>query len=149
MRISTSRAASLTFMFCVVLATGNIAVANPEVAQVKEQSGFRFELMNCMLAGKDVKCNVRVTSQKRDQNLQVTLASNIYDDAGNVYTASKVQIANQESTRQYLTRLLVAGIPTPVALHFLNVSTDARAIALFDLKCAGFNVQFRDIPIGQ
>jgi hypothetical protein len=111
--------------------------------------GFRLALNGCELAGKKISCALVLTSadQDRELNLNVAAATRIFDDSGNEYATGRIEIANKSAMRGYLKSLFVAGVPTRVRVHFDNVSTQARAISLFELDCYAFKVQFRDIPL--
>lgn len=123
-----------------------------------EAKGFIFRLEECKMSGTSVSCKILITNNENDRNLSIYTksysgSSRIFDDSGNEYTATQVQIGNQFGSAA--TAMLVSGIPIKAQLNFEKVLQQASTLTLLEINCYhtdlsalnSFGVQFRDIPI--
>ena len=79
----------------------------------------------------------------------------IFDEFGNEYFASSIQMGNYVTVKGdpcFLENTLIAGIPMKIIISFDNFSPQAKNINLLEIKCYTnppkfFSAQLRDIPI--
>jgi len=125
---------------------------------VENNSGFEFKLLDSKKENRTVTCDFQVTNTTEDDLvLDIYMGrTKIFDNTGNEYIASQVKIANKESklyepgktwSGAKLTSQLIPGIPTPVQIIFQGVSSTTNSISLLELKCAKFNLKYRNIPL--
>ncbi|WP_455209552.1 hypothetical protein [Kaarinaea lacus] len=140
----------LVFYFFIPLS----CVYAGEALQTQNVNKVSFELMECQLSGKSVRCIAFATSGDRDRGLKLAGYGNskMYDDAGNEYQPTTLHIANKDGPNSHgIGGLLISGVRTKLQLVFDNVSTDARSVSRLDFKGKVDNkpllVTFRNIPI--
>jgi len=140
---------------------GEKGVATPKEAttiqEVNVQS-FNFKLVDWQKKGDGIVFELLITSE---QDSELTLYSGahsynqktrFFDDFGNEYFASKVQLGNIVIT-SYGHNRLVTGVPMKVIVSFDSFSSQAKIITLLEIYCTvnnkRFTAQIRDIPISR
>ncbi|GAK55591.1 hypothetical protein U27_02425 [Candidatus Vecturithrix granuli] len=132
--------------------TGTTPKLDPTQAQQSvETKGFKFDLQECKRSGSSVICYFLITSKDQDKTLYVSgpnYNTRIFDDIGNEYRAIEAQLGNNiDPYNAY--NSLVAGIPTKASVKFEGISPQASFIALLDLNCIDFAVQYRNVPFSK
>jgi TolB-like protein len=126
--------------------------AGEKRAEAVKAKGFAFELQGCELSGATVECVVIVQNQLADRVLTMSGRSRLFDDLGNEYSPSRLQIANETWDRfwQVIQKSVLQEVPTPLILTFEGVSASAGRVALLSLALRAedidFSAQFRDFP---
>jgi len=115
-------------------------------------AGFNFKLIDWYRKGEGIVFELLVTSEE-DSDLQLYAVqggskTRIFDDFGNEYFASKVQLGNSTSTG-LVNNNLVAGVPMKLFISFDKFTNQANTIPVFEISIYGYKVQLRDIPITQ
>ena len=102
-------------------------------------------------------CSLLVTNRRDDRELHLNAAcdvcydmnTRIFDDSGNEYKWSDLQIGNKRGDR-HVKGLLVSGVPTKMVISFNRVPASLNKVSLLDLGChskGDFRVQSRNIPL--
>jgi len=120
--------------------------------QTVEAGGFKFQLINCKLSSKTIKCSFVITNLGKYKVLIIAGNSNstLFDYEGNEYGAGKVQIANSQRDNGWLEKRLISGIPTRSSISFGGIPSKIKGIALLELKYTnGSRVQFRNVPLSR
>lgn len=118
---------------------------------------FTFEIKQCTLFGKRLTCEILITNNDRDKDLQIYYASNTnsskaIDDSGNEYEPNKIQFGSKEGGSY--TRL-VTGIPVKLILIFDDLPQSTNSLRLLQIS-ANFekkdyfenpSAQFRNVPV--
>lgn len=116
---------------------------------------YTFELRGCFKSGNDVSCNLSVTSQKQDKTLTLYGGTRLFDNLGNEYLSSSLQIANSHGRMRHysnsISKQLISDVPTKVTIKFSNVSNDAQSVPKFSIKAKSqsnsFNVVYRKFAL--
>jgi TolB-like protein len=126
------------------------------IQEVNIQS-FNFKLNSWQKKGEGIIFDLTVTSEQ-DSGIRLFCGINysektrLFDDFGNEYFASKVQLGNIASSG-YVDNDLVAGVPMRVYVVFDNISPNAKNITLLEIRCfannKNFSAQLRNIPISK
>lgn len=119
-----------------------------------EDTNFSFQLPNCERIRDELVCGVKVTNlTDSPQPIYLTLKdARVVDLSGNVYSLSKIQMGEEEST-VYLSTTLTPGIPTKINYYF-TVPPEVNQLAAIEFQYqANGNgpkrkVGIRDISIG-
>lgn len=119
---------------------------SPNAILIHEAEGFAFYLQKCIKSGTTVKMAYLVESKNNDKQLTVRRETRLFDNFGNEYNLSKVELGNKTSDNN-IDQLLIADIPTKLVFTFDNVADNATMIPMFELNCYKFNIQMRDIAI--
>jgi TolB-like protein len=121
---------------------------------------FNFKLIDWQKKGEGIIFDLTVTSEQDSalllfcgsgymQNQKIT---RFFDDFGNEYFPSKVQLGNFASS-SYVDNTLVAGVPMRVIVSFDNIIPQTKIITLLEISCEVnnkyFSAQFRNIPISK
>ncbi len=117
-----------------------------------------FQLNNCRIEDRKVICDLTVFNQsENDKNLIIWLLHTVfYDQVGNDYHVTRVQLANTETKPNMtgswgggsrLEKKIISGIPTPLHIEFGTVSSQVEFISLLEINCGDFVVEFRDIDL--
>lgn len=145
---------SLLLLFFLLTFVPLYTVVAADAAQEQKVANVSFELMDCQLSGKTIRCVAYATSGDKDRGLVLALrGSKMYDDSGNEYQPKSAHIANKETTKSNIpvNSLLISGVRTKLQLAFSNVSTNARAVSRLDfygkLEGKPMMVTFRNVPI--
>jgi len=139
---------------------GERGIAPPKdattIQEVNIQS-FNFKLVDWQKKGEGIYFEILITS---DQDSKLRLYGGSYpgektrffDDFGNEYFSSKVQLGNLASSRD-VDNTLIAEVPIKVIASFDDISPNTKNITLLEIKCQAnnkyFSAQFRNIPISQ
>jgi len=130
------------------------------IQEVNAQS-FNFKLIDWQKKGGGINFDLIITSDQ-DSGLGMYLYSaycwgrnlkgrtRIFDDLGNEYFASKIQLGNIQNNK-CVKNTLVTGVPMRAIIFFDNFSSQTKNIPLLEVRCYAtqkdFSVQFRNIPI--
>jgi TolB-like protein len=127
------------------------AKAQPRV----EVNNILFEVQACDVSVTTLTCSLWVTNNGDDDKIFLrSYALSIFDDLGNEYKISRIQLANKEG-RQELDHLLVSGVPAKLILRVEGFSEEARMVSLIKI---GFYIsrgsgivyaQLRNIPLSR
>ena len=120
--------------------------------------GFNFKLIDWQKKGDGIIFDLIITSEQ-DSDLRLFSGSphyrektRLFDDFGNEYFASKVQLGNIDIT-SYGDNRLVAGVPMRAIISFDNFSSQAKIITLLEIYGKANDkdciAQIRDIPISK
>jgi len=76
----------------------------------------------------------------------------IFDEFGNEYFASNIQLGNYVIDKKYnVQNTLIARVPMKVIVSFDNFSSQAKIVTLLEIRCYAndkfFSIQFKNIPI--
>lgn len=129
--------------------------------QKVEANNFTFELQECKMSGTNITCKLLITNNDQDRELTVNPhrfigghwrnLSRIFDDSGNIYEATQVQIGNQRGRKAKL--MLISDVPTRLILNFEEVSPQARRISLLEPGCEykhkELKAELRNIPLSK
>ena len=118
---------------------------------------FNFKLIDWQKKGEGIIFELIITSEQ-DSWLRIYCGSGysektrFFDDFGNEYFSSKVQLGNVASSDR-VDNTLVAGVPMRVIVSFDNISPNAKNITLLEISCQAnnkyFSAQIRNIPISK
>jgi len=133
-------------------------VSTKEAKSIQEINiqNFNFKLIDWQKKGEGIIFELLITSEE-DSGLRLygryyDKITRVFDDFGNEYFASKVQLGNFTDTG-YIDNKLVTGVPMKVIVSFDNFSSQAKIITLLEIYCIDdnkhFTAQIRDIPIVQ
>jgi len=123
--------------------------------QTVRTRNYMFELEACIKGGNDVICNLSVTSQKQDKKLALYAGTRLFDNLGNEYGPSSIQVANSQRRMNVypysISKQLITDVPTKVTITFSNVSNDALSVPKFSIKAKSqsddFNVVYRNFAL--
>jgi hypothetical protein len=114
---------------------------------------FTFELNDCQLFGTRITCDLLVTNNDEDRELEIRGSyyaggkTRLIDQRGNEYDVSKVQLGSYDR-KQGASANLVTGVPFKLTLVFDDMPQDMTTISLLDISVEGTgSVQFRNIPL--
>ncbi len=133
-------------------------ISTKEVKTIQEVNvqSFNFKLINWQKKGEGIYFEILITS---DQDSRLSLYPNhnldyrtrVFDNFGNEYFASKIQLGNIYSTKYRFENKLVAGVPMKAVISFDDISPQTKIISLLEISCQAnnksFSAQFRNIPI--
>lgn len=131
-------------------------VPKPVISKPKpkvEYQLYTFELTDCQLFGTRITCELLVTNNDKDRDLEIRGSyfaggkTRLIDQHGNEYGVSKVQLGGDER-KEKASANLVTGVPFKLALVFDDMPQDMTTISLLDISVEGTgSVQFRNIPL--
>ncbi len=129
----------------------------PPPIMKKEEMGFTFELKRCKMSSRNITCELLITNNDEDRELQLTwwysANSKMVDNLGSEYWGGQRRLGSQVSDNQAVSTKLFSGAPTRAEITFNEVAPEAKEIVVFELLCEtieprkGFTVQFRNIQI--
>lgn len=126
-----------------------ISKPNPKV----EYQLYTFELIDCQLFGTRITCNLLVTNNDQDRELEIRGSyyaggkTRLIDQRGNEYDVAKVQLGSH-NRKEGASANLVTGVPFKLSLVFDGMPQDMTTISLLDISVEGTgSVQFRNIPL--
>ena len=126
------------------------------IQEVNVQS-FNFKLISWQKKGEGIHFDLIITSDQ-DSWLYLYIAyfdekTRVFDDFGNEYFASKIQLGNLYEESSGVKNKLVAGVPMRSIIFFDNFSSQTKNIPLLEIRCNANNkvffAQFRNIPISK
>ena len=129
----------------------------PEALSSASSEGFTFEVKSCsMLADNKIRIELLITNQT-DHERELYFyreRSAMFDNFGNEYQPVSRELANKRETSGVINHLMIAGLPTHMALEFERVKAEATSIPLLNLyfwdrKAGYFTVGVRNITIGR
>lgn len=129
----------------------------PVISKPKPKADFQlftFELTDCQLFGTRVTCDLLVTNNDKDRELNIRGSyyqgdkTRLIDVRGNEFGVSKVQLGSYDR-KQGAFANLVTGVPFKLTLVFDEMPKDMTTISLLDISVEApeGSVQFRDIPL--
>lgn len=130
-------------------------IINGEEYAEQKINGFTFRLKECKNSGNILGCSVYITSINQDREISMSTHSDhrnvvLYDDIGNEYTASKINIGGQFDNNQ-ITKRLTAGVPVLASFEFKGIDQNASMAILIEIrlftKNSWFVMEIRNIPI--
>lgn len=134
----------------------SMPVPKPVISKPKpkvEYQLYTFELTDCRLFGTRITCELLVTNNDKDRELDIRGSyyaggkTRLIDQRGNEYGVSKVQLGGDER-KENARANLVTGVPFKLVLVFDNMPQDMTTISLLDISVEGTgSVQFRNIPL--
>jgi len=128
------------------------AKAQPRV----EVNNILFEVQACDVSVTTLTCSLWVTNTYGDdQTILISIdKSSIFDDFGNEYKISRIQLANKESGYD-ISHLLVSGVPTKLILRVERFSEEAKMVSLIKIRLWASSkgdytyAQLRNIPLSR
>lgn len=117
--------------------------------------GYSFEVKSCkMLPDNKVRIEMTVTNQTdRERELYFYRdRTAMFDNFGNEYQPVSRELANKREASGIINHLMIAGLPTRLAMEFDRVKAEATAapllnLYLWDRQAGYFTVSIRNIPI--
>jgi hypothetical protein len=119
--------------------------------QVCENNKFLFELYHCTLAGNTVTCAFKAKNNDKDKGLQFLDETRMYDDFGEEYKATQVQVGPKKSNG-FSERTYITGVPVDTNVTFKGVSPETTLVKVLVIRWyAGSHgeCEFRDIPLSR
>lgn len=121
---------------------------NRSASQKTQAQFFTFELKQCRMSGNSVVCDLLITNNDRDRELQLKTGT-LFDEVGNSHNSNSIQLANEMYSGQ---QLLISGVPTSARVKFDGVSPQASKITLLRISLwvqsgTFFVVEFRNVSL--
>jgi TolB-like protein len=124
------------------------------VQEVNVQS-FNFKLINWQKKGDGIVFELLVTSEQDSELVLYTesggIRTRIFDDFGNEYFASGIQLGNMALSYGKVINRIVTRVPMKAIISFDNFSPQTKIITLLEISCQAnnkyFSAQFRNISI--
>jgi TolB-like protein len=116
------------------------------------QHEMRFDLRECRREATNVQCQMTVTNlATKDQELLLGSYSRAMDERGDEYRVAFRSLGRVESRNPSagVVNTLVSGVPMAARVSFAETDATVQKLTLLELRCNGFQVQFRDVAIGQ
>jgi hypothetical protein len=119
---------------------------------------FNFKLIDWQKKGEGIIFDLIITSEQDSELILFTerggTRTRVFDDSGNEYYVSKIQLGNVSTTTtsDRVQNLLVTGVPMKAIISFSNFSPQTKIIPLLEICCykqGEFSAQFRNIPISK
>jgi TolB-like protein len=126
-------------------------VANGQ--QQTEVKSFLFQFQGCRLAGVIIACDFLVTNKVKDRQLSISKRSRIFDDKGNEFSVSILQLGKESSANPvadalgYVANTLTTNIPMKGRLIFGGVNSKPNLLSLLEIDFGEFKVQLRNVPL--
>jgi hypothetical protein len=146
----------LDAMLNAAKSTSTQSVPTPVISKPKpkvEYQLYTFELIDCRLFGTRITCELLVTNNDKDRELEIRGSyyaggkTRLVDQGGNEYDVSKVQLGSY-NRKEGASANLVTGVPFKLALVFDDMPQDMTTLSLLDISVEGTgSVQFKDIPL--
>ena len=131
-------------------------LATPPASSIKarqtiESDDFIFALRGCGIANDKVVCDLIVTNQGQDRTLRFYPQSRIFDEFGTEYPPVGAKLGNSKSTlsSSSVGNILISGIPTRAEISFAKIADTSRILAVMEINCSSFKVQFRNVPVAR
>jgi len=119
--------------------------------------GLNFKLIDWQKKGEGIIFDLIITSEQ-DSNLRLFterggIRTRIFDDFGNEYLASGIQLGNMTLQYGEVINRIVTGVPMKAIISFDNFLPQTKIITLLEISCLAnnkiFSVQLRNIPISK
>jgi hypothetical protein len=123
--------------------------ASPTISvseRIQNAEGFSFNLNSCKREGRDIYCTITVINGKQDEELRISRHSRLIDEGGNVHEKSTFDYSDGRTSNDLFLRL-ASGVPTTFGVRFRELGGRASQLALIELSCYEFNVQWRGIRV--
>ncbi len=132
-----------TGKFKLLNATPTTPPQPDKIIEAQQVEDYSLNFQGCFRLGRDeVHCYMKIINNDFDRDLFVNtsnslfsssaLHSQLFDDLGNEYIASKITIANKDIVASRGTGVtLIRGIPTIAIFQFKNISPSASSLSLF------------------
>lgn len=134
----------------IVKGKSNSSSSQQKIGQRLESDGIFFDLQGCKFSGTTVTCDLIVTNNEDDRELYISYNTRIFDESGNQYNASLIELGNNRSDFEAWL-ILIKGIPTKLRLSFNEVSSGIRKITVLEIVGGTSNsrikIQFRNITL--
>ena len=139
---------------------GETSIPSPKEAKTIQEvniQSFNFKLISWQKKGDGIVFDLIITSEQ-DIWLNLYVAhyserTRVFDDFGNEYFASKIQLGNLTEESYDVKNKLIAGVPMRSIIFFDNFSSQTKNIPLLEIRCYANNkvffAQFRNIPISK
>jgi len=132
--------------------------SQPTAYKTESSEGYEFTLKECKKVQHSVECELTVVDDEFDGNLLVYRErwgdkSQMIDNKANVYTPSKLDLKNNETSGSHLEVLTLRNVPTDIKLTFDNFSGKATEIHILKIRAYSkrvnkkFDVKFREIAL--
>lgn len=156
-RINIAKTQAISELLGAVVAqNGSISTPKPNLGKsikMQEVEGFVFDLVNCKKDNTKATCDLIITNKKTDRTLIIYGGTRLFDDSGNEYGPNYIQISNSKEKitfdSSHIKKSLISNVPTHAVLTFDGLDTNANAIAVLNIVCQNFKVQFRNIPFSK
>ena len=128
----------------------NPAKPLPVIMKAEDHSVL-FALHECRKSGSSITCIFSLTNKGQDRRFKVYgYESRLFDELGNSYKSSEIQIANQTGGQPEIG--FISGVTTRAQMTFENVEPNAAKITLLDVGFMVGNdydlsVKFRNVPL--
>ena len=117
--------------------------------------GFNFKLIDWQKKGDGLVFELLVTSEQDSQLVLYAergdARTRIFDDFGNEYFTSGIQLGNMALSYGKVINRIVTRVPMKAIISFDKFSPQTKIISLLEIQCEAnnkiFSVQLRDIPI--
>lgn len=113
--------------------------------ETAEAEGFHFRLKRCEVSSQKLVCRFLVTNQQEDRLFYLHRHSRVITPSGDQYDSSLHRYGSDSG--EFLFEPAPRGVPVKAAVVFPGVPTDVRRLALLEINCKQFTVQFRNVPV--
>lgn len=116
-----------------------------------EDHSVLFALHECRKSGSSITCVFSLTNKGQDRRFRLsTYESKLFDELGNGYSGSEVQIANKTGNTPEI--VFISGVTTKAQITFDKVEPNAMKITLLNIGFLVGNdydlsVKFRNVPL--
>jgi hypothetical protein len=119
--------------------------------QTLEAGGFIFQMMSSKLSNKTIKISFLITNKGKDKNFLMYGGENsrLFDYEGNEYGAGKAQIGSSSRSNSSVSKTLISRIPIKASISFGGIPSEINGIAVLEIHCGDFKVQFRNVPLSR
>jgi hypothetical protein len=138
-------------------ASGQPAKSAPQQREAVVVQEVIYELQGCTLSSQTIVCELLIQNNSKNRTLRIYGSTALYDDHGNEYLPSALDIANNHHELRYYSdpgNFLPYGITVRAELTFTGIRPEATKVAMMILLCdadhTGWQqVEFRDIDLDQ
>ncbi len=135
--------------------TGIPSQKEAKIIQEVNIQSFNFKLINWKRKGEGIIFDLIITSEQDSwlylYKYKGDERTRVFDNFGNEYFASKIELGNLYAKYDRVENKLVKEIPMRSIISFDNFSPQAKIIPLLEIRCyannKNFSAQFRNIPI--
>jgi len=128
--------------------------ANEDFIWAEETNEFKFGLVSCVQSGKNIIVSFLVESKEKDREYFIDETCRTFDNFGNEYKPSVIELGNKKDTinrahRESVASLLIRGIPTRSAVTFSGVDDEATFLPLLEFGNHEKKFEIRNVPISK